>query len=277
MGIRHGSINSYEKAAKFLAGGKNPNSRKHANNTWIERRGENIAVRLHNTDVVTYKPDGGFMLDTGGWHTVTTKDRINGYAPGRVRVYSDKSVWYAHYGEGGWDTREKCEYADGLEFDKDGKPVNPPPSTELVTKKLDKQIKKYIDGFATLAVEKGIPVPSGGDCWGCHFKEAESYRESGMRGRSLDVVKANPMGFDHYLQHFAEDYYVPSLLYKAFAYCGYGNQPQLSVWWPFPDSSRFAKKTDIARILRRYFKAIKPHLVEHVLKCGWPVMEEAGA
>lgn len=60
------------------------------NNTYLERRpGDDIAVRLHSTDVLTFSPDGTITLDTGGWNTVTTKDRMNTYLPSRWRVGSD--------------------------------------------------------------------------------------------------------------------------------------------------------------------------------------------
>jgi hypothetical protein len=61
------------------------------NNTYLVQRGEDYAVRLHNTDVVTIHADGTYTLNTGGWETVTTKDRINGYGP--ARVYSHRGVW----------------------------------------------------------------------------------------------------------------------------------------------------------------------------------------
>ena len=40
-----------------------------------KRRGENIALKLHNTDIVTLYPTGDMSLNTGGWYTVTTKER----------------------------------------------------------------------------------------------------------------------------------------------------------------------------------------------------------
>lgn len=55
--------------------------RKVANNTYAERRGDDIALRLHQTDVVTFHPDGSITLNTGGWYTVTTKDRMNNALP----------------------------------------------------------------------------------------------------------------------------------------------------------------------------------------------------
>ena len=50
------------------------------------------AIRLHRTDVVTYRPDGACILNTDGWQTRTTKDRMNKYAP--VSVYQVDSIWY---------------------------------------------------------------------------------------------------------------------------------------------------------------------------------------
>lgn len=35
------------------------------------------AVRFRNTDVVTFMPDNVVVLDTGGWQTPTTRDRMN--------------------------------------------------------------------------------------------------------------------------------------------------------------------------------------------------------
>jgi hypothetical protein len=46
------------------------------NATTLERRHNAIAVRLWNTDVVTFEPSGRIRLDTGGWNTVTTRSRM---------------------------------------------------------------------------------------------------------------------------------------------------------------------------------------------------------
>lgn len=62
-----------------------------ANNTRLVQRGDNYAVKLHATDVVTIRPDSTYVLNTGGWYTVTTKDRINDFGP--ARVYSANGVW----------------------------------------------------------------------------------------------------------------------------------------------------------------------------------------
>jgi hypothetical protein len=53
------------------------------NHTYLVRRkveGEiEVAVQLHSTDVITFKPNGDTELYTGGWNTITTWDRINRY------------------------------------------------------------------------------------------------------------------------------------------------------------------------------------------------------
>lgn len=75
--------------------------RKLENNTYLERRGPDaIAVLLHNTDIVTYYSDGRTGLYTGGWFTMTTKDRMNYYLPRHIHV------------DGKVDTRRTVHHAD---------------------------------------------------------------------------------------------------------------------------------------------------------------------
>jgi hypothetical protein len=81
---------NYADARDFLG---NRLSRKIAHNTYVELRGGNtFAIRFHQTDVVTYHPDGQIILNTGGWQTVTTKARLNTFSP--ARVYSDRRQWF---------------------------------------------------------------------------------------------------------------------------------------------------------------------------------------
>lgn len=57
------------------------------NNTRLYRRGNDFAVRLHSTDVVTIHPDDTYSIRTGGWHTPTTSTRIRAYSPASVGSY----------------------------------------------------------------------------------------------------------------------------------------------------------------------------------------------
>jgi hypothetical protein len=64
-----------------------------ANNTRLFKRGDDsIAVRLHSTDVVTMHRDGTYTLAAGGYHTVTTSDRIRGFSP--AKLLSERGEWF---------------------------------------------------------------------------------------------------------------------------------------------------------------------------------------
>jgi len=73
--------------------GRNRPTKKLKNNTYLVRiDSDSIGVQLHNTIVVTIHKDGTYTLNSGGWQTVTTKQRINEYCP--VRVNQRKFQWY---------------------------------------------------------------------------------------------------------------------------------------------------------------------------------------
>ena len=191
---------NYETANKQLTG-RCKLSRKLANHTYLVRRGEDIAIRLHSTDVVTLHPDGSVTLNSGGWHTSTTKDRIGygyggtSFAPG-YGLYQRNGIWYMHDG---------TLFYDGVTVGPDGNVIDPRPVTdyEVRLKALKKQIREYAKAFAANC--KDIALPGSGDCWGCAFTVADDD----------PTHRTEPMGIDHYFQHMEEGYYVPSLLGNA--------------------------------------------------------------
>jgi hypothetical protein len=68
------------------------NSKFVANNTLrIEYNNGTKAIRLHNTDVIT-ETSKGFILNSDGWRTATTKERINTYSP--ARVWQNNGQWF---------------------------------------------------------------------------------------------------------------------------------------------------------------------------------------
>jgi hypothetical protein len=103
-------MRDYAAFAAHIAGGRDKTSRKLCNNTWAEKRDGDIAVRLHRTDVLTFTRRGTVTFNTGGWNTVTTKDRINTYAPNDFRVYSDRGDLYLY----GRDRGERWGFFDGI-------------------------------------------------------------------------------------------------------------------------------------------------------------------
>lgn len=83
---------NFEQALQFiLSTGKGKLSLRIGNNTYLEYHTgkgtgltEHITVRLHVTNIVTFWPSGRVTLHTGGYRTVTTKERINHFITGRV-------------------------------------------------------------------------------------------------------------------------------------------------------------------------------------------------
>ena len=82
---------NYAQADSQLTG-RNRESRKLANNTYLLRRGDDIVIRLHHTNIITFLHNGEVVLNTGGWQTVTTKDRMNRF--GGVRIYQKNWDWF---------------------------------------------------------------------------------------------------------------------------------------------------------------------------------------
>lgn len=75
---------------------KGRSSRKIGNNTYLENRNGDLCIVLHSTCILRYKPDGSIVLNAGGWHTYTTKARMNEYLPYGVRIAQEKHQWYVY-------------------------------------------------------------------------------------------------------------------------------------------------------------------------------------
>lgn len=231
------------------------------NNTYLEKLDDStFGVRLHSTYVVKVHKNGNYTLDSGGWQTPTTKDRITNYSP--ARIHQSRGIWYF---------RDGSTFSDGCRVKPTGELVGKKPSTakvEAKKRKLDRLVSGYIKGFLAHLVKEGkLTPPSNGDCWGCLFvpvgeKQTEDVR-GGFRGPAPAAVKDQEvMGLDHLLSHFEEKYYVPSLLWKAIKEQGYGEP---SVAWHMIDSDLKAGRKDVGmarRALTRYFTRHKPLLLE---------------
>lgn len=88
---------THSEAVRMVRGKTNRNRRKVGNNTYGEILPDgSVGIMLHSTYVVKIHPDNSATLNSGGWQTVTTKDRINQYSP--VRVYQRDYQWYLNDG-----------------------------------------------------------------------------------------------------------------------------------------------------------------------------------
>ena len=177
-------------------------------------------TRQHNTDIV-HEKDVKYTLDTGGWLTKTTKDRLNRYTP--FGIYSKKGIWYV------WDREGDREvpYYDGMVL---------PDALAVTNTKLEKQqralgrkIKKFCDQVDTI---EELPLPSGGDCWICM-----------MFNKDEKKVK-DPTCLE---EHLKENYLHGTLLWNAMRWAGHDEQSiGLHFTMPYRDS--------IKRALRRYMR-----------------------
>ena len=52
------------------------------------------AIRLHNTDILTWDVDQNCYVHIGHWRTATTMDRLNTFLPFNWRVVTYKGTWY---------------------------------------------------------------------------------------------------------------------------------------------------------------------------------------
>jgi hypothetical protein len=119
-GVRRGFPQNYGEAlaqwnANFEARRKNPRRRREcklANNTVLVQHADGrLAVRLHETDVVTFHGDGSATLNSGGWQTFTTRDRMTSCG---FSVGLGGGVAVLYHGGRRWT------YADGMRVKPDG-------------------------------------------------------------------------------------------------------------------------------------------------------------
>lgn len=166
---------------------------------WAERNEDLIKIRLHETYIVIYYPDDVIELDSGGWRTQLTKNRMNDLLPRPWRIASKNGVWYV--GRNGWNVTEAAVFDDGILLYPDGETVGEGNEKEI--RVLRKRVSQYAKKFAAAFMAGDVPEPSGGDCWMC----------CGM----------SPGNTDHLHSHMEENYFVPRLLYEAIEDIGIGS------------------------------------------------------
>uniref|UniRef100_A0A6M3LK84 Uncharacterized protein n=1 Tax=viral metagenome TaxID=1070528 RepID=A0A6M3LK84_9ZZZZ len=201
-------------------------------------------IRLHRTDILVFKPNGDVVLNSGGWQTVVTKERMNGFLPKGWGIYQEKNVWYLSKGEYWSDPdRKSWVYQDGITILGTGGVSGASKDRKKLDKRL-KDIRVYVDGFMKKLVARELPQPGNGDCWFCLFKDKDG------RTRS-----------DHILEHFKDKYYVPSLLMNAIAEIPVSQTSKSSIgyWFKvhdqectwFEDISKEQVKKSLTRYLKR--------------------------
>jgi hypothetical protein len=177
------------------------------------RVGDGVGIQHHDTVVIVYAPDGTITLDPRGWHTNTTKERLNNWLPKDWYVYQKDHVWYL------WRSGENSEefvFSDGMQILPDGTVIGAGDADEQ--KELASKVLDYVKRFMAALEAGDVPRPSRGDCWHCLMTTEE--------GKSLGEMT----GAGHLLSHIEEQYYVPSLLMRACRVMGISQIGGSAVW-----------------------------------------------
>jgi hypothetical protein len=227
-------MNTYAECQEMIATARSrADGKPIGNNTRLEDRGNCFAVRLHGTDVVSFHPDGSIVLDSGGWQTVTTKDRMNKYLPAGWRVNQERGTWYLCHGHWNREDFREWLFEDGIKIGPrggcSGKRREKKADRKLQAKR--RKVSAYTKAFCEALKAGEVPQPSAGDCWHCAMKVSGGEDD----GKSLGEAVKDP---GHIKSHLAEKYYVPSLALNACKAFGVSN---VALGWL---NSCFAKDVD---------------------------------
>jgi hypothetical protein len=230
--------------------GRCSQSRKVANNTYLHRVGDDIAVRLHDTDVVTFHADGTATLNTGGWFTMTTKERINRYLPGGIRLESNRGRWFLIY-TGHWDgehyvksERPAVPFTDGIVLDLASLDViegAPAPEQVKAEDDANTAMRKSVEKYLRKTKPEDIVTAfsnSAGDCFFCQF--------------GGDLAKSP----DHLLGHLEEQYVMLSLARNAVAERGF-RDPEYILGWIYRDAQS-------GKVSHFYRDSVRKYLRKHL-------------
>lgn len=194
---------NYQDAANKLKG---KTEKRIGNNTTLKYDLDDYVIRYHNTDIIRIHADNTYTLNTDGFLTYTTKERINNLTP--AKIYQKAGIWYL-----GINAHQSILYFDGMCIDQNGLPLNHlQPENQARVKQYEKNlktynklVKQYITGFEKhcLSLQK-MPEISNADCFFCLFQTEKVSLGDAIHDGS------------HLLLHLRERYYVPSLLWNAF-------------------------------------------------------------
>lgn len=157
--MQNPTIVCYEQAAAYLAKGRDKWHRPlHGKATSLVRtaRGD-IAVRYHETDIVTFHDDGSATLAADGHYTRATMEKLDEYTP--YRYGHDSAVWYV--GVNG----ERYGFKDGIHVAEDGTVTGAMTEDEIAARRdLYASIKRYAKRYTDDAVRALLSPFTYGDC-----------------------------------------------------------------------------------------------------------------
>lgn len=222
-----------------------------ANNTVEYYRGGCKVIRLHHTDIIVWG-EKTCRLYTGGWQTVTTKDRLNRFMPGHGKIFSVKGQWHIAPG---------VPFVEGVELDATtGALVDMAKLARKAVKVGSERTRlaKQIEGFVKKIHElPELPQPCNGDCWICSmFQRVEPVANGYGPGNRTGQKVGDP---SHLLEHVKEGYLHGSLLVNAMRWAGYKDEG-IGIWWHMhkrdkADGRYNGRHSPVARALRRFLRS----------------------
>jgi len=203
-------------------------------------------LRYHDTDVVTIYADKSVTLHSGGWRTVTTKERMVTELRRlgiRIGLYADKGQWWVSGLKGSGDAPVKdiwsgsCTvYVDGITFQPDGTLITA--DAELIERaqaevEVLKVIKKLCAKLRKDLTDGELPKPEPGDCFIC-----QTAKSGGPAHVQAHVLKGEINGH---------------LIVAALRWCGWTED---SIDWTYRQwSGRGSEINQIVDKVRRYFRS----------------------
>lgn len=134
-------------------------------------------IKYHDTVVLETRKDGSIRLDSGGFRTVTTKDRMNEYQ-NIVRISQMRGEWTAHTKAGSFP------FVDGMEFRKNGQLVGGQRAKSKAgaeanrKRRTARKIARYCTALKKEIAKNGVPRPEAGDCFLCRMPTKPTCLES---------------------------------------------------------------------------------------------------
>lgn len=126
---------------------------------------ESVCTIYHTTRILdcTYdnqiqsRPLLAVTIDSGGWNTLTTRDRLNRFLPHGWHVYTDSGILFVTTPAGTFQN------VDGATYDGSGKPLAPELHKDSRAAAI--LLKRKIDKFCRAIDSEGFPAPDAGDPW----------------------------------------------------------------------------------------------------------------
>jgi hypothetical protein len=179
-----------------------------ARNTRLVRHEDHIGLRLHDTEVVKYHRNGDVSLDSGGWLTPVTKERMHRFTD--AFVGSTKGRWHVTWGS------RTVPFANGMVLHPDGSVSGIPSDEEVAAqdaanKAARDDIARFLKGITPARIVAAFDN-MGGDCILCRVGDTsclalhveEDYLHGTLMMRALEAKGFNVSVMSGYIYHEAE-------------------------------------------------------------------------